>query len=499
MIPQLQPCDCCRFMKLRNLLITLFLVISANSSRGQVSLRSDFDLSDALENNAVLTIEVDHRGGVWIGKQNGLVYYNGLSITPIKGTSTEARLLRNAIVNRILEAPDHSLWVAAQGHLFHHDPRSGETQAYPTNGPGITMAYDLCFATDSSLWVSNSGGVWHIENELITDTITLPSTEAFPFYRGLNDRAFLRQIHPNSDIELPFTILEKDPVFKRIGPQSPEWSVNRLRVNDMLYGIVGDSLLRGFNEYRMFWVDSTGRWYISVGRPGASYTWEPTSGAPPKLFHPVGFTNIRSAGDGAFWISALTAGLVRGQLGPTPYEEVVIRNPQGEPLSTIHSLYASDGHLYIGTTKGLYRCFQTPSGNWTQDPLFRAFPGSSIAHIHAVYDHLILSDHDGLWYWPLGNTDPSLNYRLSLPESVSSDRVYKYVSTQVGDFITTRTGVYPVANRQLGEPLPGTNGWLTYDVLYSQSSESLWVVAREGVARYVHEREQWAFDTLFSP
>lgn len=469
------------------------------ASSGQVTLRDDFDLGNELENNSVNTVFQDHRGTVWIGKQNGLVQYNGVAVKPIKGNSPEAKALRNSIINKVIETPDHILWIAAQGFLFQHNPVSGKTKAFPVKGSGLTMAYDLALSTDSSLWVSITGGIWHIEQGEITDTLFIDTPGALSFYCGPNNRAYLQNIFPNPDLELPFVMLPHDPVFKPIGPMSPEWHHRQTRVNAVLTSIMGDSLLRGPNEYRLVWTDTLGRWFISSARPNALHVWDPSSNEQPQKLLSTSATNLSTLGNGEFWISALTAGLARGRLTSTNYHEVQVLNSKGEFLSPIHSHFASDGHIYIGTPEGLFRLNKTESKSWKQDSTFALFENSSIAHIHEKNGSLYLSDRDGLWIWPLGSTSQETSRRITLPSSTTTDRVYKYVETSSGDFITTRTGVYPVRSDSVLSPLPRTNNWLNYDVLFSSASGSLWVAAREGIAQFKKTGASWHFDTIFSP
>jgi signal transduction histidine kinase/ligand-binding sensor domain-containing protein/CheY-like chemotaxis protein/HPt (histidine-containing phosphotransfer) domain-containing protein len=97
--------------------------------------------ADGLPQGGVHTLLQDSRGFMWFGTEDGLVRYDGQELVRYGYSPKEGRGLPGNYINRIVEGPQHNLWLAINGGLarwnrakddftvYRHDPRDPNSLA----------------------------------------------------------------------------------------------------------------------------------------------------------------------------------------------------------------------------------------------------------------------------------------------------------------------------------------------------------------------------------
>lgn len=111
---------------------------------------------------AVIAIVHGRDGYLWLGTQDGLIRWDGLSATVFNKKNTP--VFRNHVIQALLEDRGGNLWVGTEGGgLYRY--RNGEFECFSTeNGLTNNRVWALCESRDGAVWAGTSNGVTCIRN-----------------------------------------------------------------------------------------------------------------------------------------------------------------------------------------------------------------------------------------------------------------------------------------------------------------------------------------------
>jgi ligand-binding sensor domain-containing protein/signal transduction histidine kinase len=111
---------------------------------------------EGLPHNQVRCIFQTRDGYLWVGTQQGLARFDGLSFTTFNQHNTPS--FPNNIITSFAETSDGSLWIGTSGGLARY--QGGRFAAYNrADGLNAETVNSLCVAPDDSLWIGGRGGV----------------------------------------------------------------------------------------------------------------------------------------------------------------------------------------------------------------------------------------------------------------------------------------------------------------------------------------------------
>ena len=145
--------------------ITIHLLIAINPCYGQSNEKVKFvNLEEGLSHSAVMSIEEDDQGYIWVGTRNGLNRYDGLNFEiyePVFGDSTS---LANPFIFKILKSRSGGIWLGTMGGLSHfieerdHFENFEHSPDDPYSLPKSAI-FSIVESSDSLLWLASNKGV----------------------------------------------------------------------------------------------------------------------------------------------------------------------------------------------------------------------------------------------------------------------------------------------------------------------------------------------------
>jgi ligand-binding sensor domain-containing protein/signal transduction histidine kinase len=123
---------------------------------------------EGLPHNQVRCIFQTHDGYLWIGTQQGLARFDGLSFTLFNQHNTPA--LPHNLITSFAETRDGSLWIGTQQGLARY--QNGQFKEYGlADGLKAETVNSVCLAPDGSLWIGGRGGITRWKNEKFINDI----------------------------------------------------------------------------------------------------------------------------------------------------------------------------------------------------------------------------------------------------------------------------------------------------------------------------------------
>ncbi|ARA93721.1 hypothetical protein AWN76_011465 [Rhodothermaceae bacterium RA] len=180
--------------RLGGLVLLLALAGRTPAARAQGALPPDFaealsqhiheawTIEDGLPQNTVNALAQTPDGYLWLGTEEGLVRFNGLSFVvfdgataPIFGTQAHVRTLAVDTAG--------TLWIGAGGKLIRYDGTAFTLAPLPS-GPASPDVTALYVDAEGTLWVGTSGGVFRRSGEgFEAGAIALPSPRVTAIHR----------------------------------------------------------------------------------------------------------------------------------------------------------------------------------------------------------------------------------------------------------------------------------------------------------------------------
>jgi ligand-binding sensor domain-containing protein/signal transduction histidine kinase len=276
---------------------------------------------EGLPHNQVRCIFQTRDGYLWIGTQQGLARFDGLTFTLYNEHNTPE--LPHNLITSFAETSDGSLWIGTSGGLARY--QNGQFTEYGlADGLKAETVNDLCVAPDGSLWIGGRGGITRWKNGKFINDI---DTSAYDML-GLRDIGVDR--NKAMWIAAGFDALRyKDGKFTHFGREE---------------GLRPQSL-------RMLFEDADGT--IVAGTSGGLLRLKDGHFTPSELNASLSNHRVAAAlvdSDGNMWIGS-PGGLDRcsgGKVVPFTYREAA--------LAQVEVLFEDREHcIWVGTSVGLYR------------------------------------------------------------------------------------------------------------------------------------------------
>src|SRR5262249_31284204 len=123
---------------------------------------------EGLPHNQVRCIFQTRDGYLWIGTQQGLARFDGLTFTPFSQHDTP--VLPDNLITSFAETSDGSLWIGTSGGLARY--QNGRFTEYGlADGLKAQTVNDLCVAPDGSLWIGGRAGITRWKDEKFINDI----------------------------------------------------------------------------------------------------------------------------------------------------------------------------------------------------------------------------------------------------------------------------------------------------------------------------------------
>lgn len=313
-------------------------------------------IDDGLSQNAGLSILQDRKGFLWIGTQDGLNRYDGVSILQFKNDPTNPYSISHNSVIALFEDTTGSIWIGTWGGgLNRYDPVSGKFTRYladPKNP--VTLSHpivtSLAPASGGKLWVGTLAGLDLLD----------PATgqiSHFPNDPTISGSNAISKIAPAADGSL----------FIGTGAFSTEGAgLFRFDPGTARFEPIGSNgrCLQGKNVSDILF-DSTGRIWVSYG--GYGMTGAGVDRFDLQTYECLHFDAALQSGqitdnnvnhllldrDGRVWAATWSNGLWR--IDPESPDQIHVyrhnaANPESLSSDTVYSLYQDrSGIIWVGT------------------------------------------------------------------------------------------------------------------------------------------------------
>ena len=320
-------------------------------------------------------------GGLWIGTDNGLVFWDGRKTS----TAISAQALLRTRVLSLAKDRDANLWIGTSGGLFRLNAQGltpmQSTQKGP--GPAITAIFE---DREGNLWLGDAHGIERLRDGIFaTYTVAdgLPPESSGPLYVDSANQTWvgpagggLYRIANNSVVAIDGKEFGRDVIYSISG--------------------YGDDLWVGRRDGGLTHLVSRGSGQGAV----AVKTYTRSTGLAQNSV-----SAVFKSRDGSIWAGTLSGGISWLKDG----RFVTLTSADGLGSNTISSIEeGSDGAMWFATSDGLSKYFQ---GNWKTYTIRDGLPSGEIT--------TILRDASGvLW---IGTSD-GLAY-------VSSDSIHSVADT----------------------------------------------------------------------
>lgn len=161
---------------MKKTLLYLFVWTLIGSSFGHVSLGQSsvvrtLKVVDGLPDNSVSALLVDADGATWIGTQNGLVQFDGVTIRPV--TPDIGRDIR-----ALLQAPDGAVWAAEYSRgIYRIDPLSRTSERVVELDENVLK---MGISADGTIWIGTESSLFHLDqdsNQLVVQRLPVQDME----------------------------------------------------------------------------------------------------------------------------------------------------------------------------------------------------------------------------------------------------------------------------------------------------------------------------------
>lgn len=160
---------------LRRTVCLLFLWLTLVGSTGALSpdkgptqyLHAVWNTRKGLPQNTAHAILQTRDGYLWVGTQQGLARFDGVSFRIFNRENSPA--LGKNLISRLCEGADRSLWIGTfgAGLLRYRDGRFTVTD--PSCGLSSSFVYSLCNDDDGSVWVGTDSGLDRVRDDRCMD------------------------------------------------------------------------------------------------------------------------------------------------------------------------------------------------------------------------------------------------------------------------------------------------------------------------------------------
>ena len=115
------------------------------------------NVQNGLIQNIVYHFLQDSRGYLWIGTRNGITLYDGIRTINFQHASQDKKSLAGNFITRILEDPDHNIWIGNDAGIDRYNPEDNDFAHFGIPAPNGKEDNSYCvllgFGGNSDLWL----------------------------------------------------------------------------------------------------------------------------------------------------------------------------------------------------------------------------------------------------------------------------------------------------------------------------------------------------------
>lgn len=128
------------------------------------SYQMKYGEKNALCNNWIYTMRLDHRGLLWIGTASGISCFDPKSNTFRK--HADKSLAYSLVCISLAELRNGDIAIGADNGLYLYKYKTGEIVPFPNSSPMVgKMVMSVLPMTNGDLWCSSSYGIWHYQEK----------------------------------------------------------------------------------------------------------------------------------------------------------------------------------------------------------------------------------------------------------------------------------------------------------------------------------------------
>lgn len=136
-------------------ILTLFLALLAWPAFSQTYYFKNFDISDGLPSNCIISLIQDERGFMWIGTKDGVCRFDGNTFKIFGDIQSQS--LMNGVTNSLCEDRNGMIWFASTNGVGFYNPDTDAVTEVETDPKSI-----------SALLLDSEGYVWSFSSDKIT-------------------------------------------------------------------------------------------------------------------------------------------------------------------------------------------------------------------------------------------------------------------------------------------------------------------------------------------
>ncbi|CAN5270911.1 hypothetical protein BH09BAC4_BH09BAC4_07310 [soil metagenome] len=165
--------------------LLLLLITLRFSATGQSSKRyfDQLTTADGLPENSVIALLQDQLGFMWLGTKNGLVRYDGVTMTTFVYNPKDPYSLKSRSIVCLYEDRQGDIWVGCVGGLYRFEQATQRFISYSPKGEDAFAPKDAIY----KIHQDKTGGVWVVYEKAAEKLIALsrynPHTNTWTHYR----------------------------------------------------------------------------------------------------------------------------------------------------------------------------------------------------------------------------------------------------------------------------------------------------------------------------
>jgi signal transduction histidine kinase/ligand-binding sensor domain-containing protein len=352
--------------------ISLMSLLCAAAPAQQLRLHT-YSVRDGLPSNTILTLYQDSRGFLWIGTNNGLSVYDGASF---KNYSVANGMSNNWItgISESRTTPGR-MWVGTiAGGLNALEQGTWSIFSIDTSQPGGDYVGSLAEDFHGNLWCSSRFAVFVLNETGLTRTIIsegaveIALTPDSLIWVATSRRLYAFDRSPSSFHEVPVP-LEGDRTITALSPGS--WGTVWLGLSDSSLVQVRGSVVASTTKLRL---GIPSRIISNKGTLLVRTTDNITMviEADPEIQKPLQYRNENGIPPGAqlpilfdrennLWIGSWLDGLHK--IADRSFIHIPL-DGLGAAVNELSAIADSNGHLWVGSTGGVWEFYQGTDGEW---------------------------------------------------------------------------------------------------------------------------------------
>ncbi len=318
-----------RLFSLLLLLVALRLPVSGQPGKLYFE---QLTTADGLPENSVTAMIEDHLGFIWLGTRNGLVRYDGVTMTTFQNNPKDPYSLKARAISYLYEDRRGDIWVGCIGGLYRFERATERFIAYAPTGENTISSKDAVWSIHEDKYGSFWIGLYYRLKNIYTVHRYDPKTNAWVHYRHQEGNP--RSLAFDNVFYISATGIQR--ICLAEDRQGVVWVVTRKRFGDDAEAILHryDRLHDTFIPYCPKGISATDSVFRFIKSP-------------------------RFSRRGELWAPTYSQGLFR--INPVTNQVIAHyrhnpQNPQSLLCDTVRTVYEDrSGYFWVSTRQGLDR------------------------------------------------------------------------------------------------------------------------------------------------